>query len=55
MGVQSVVVEPQARRTTAPPPRRYTPPQMLWPSTPKGVHRARRALSETLTGWGCPS
>src|SRR5882757_2376127 len=54
MGVQSVVVEQEDRRTTAPPPRGYTPPQMLWPSTPKGVHRARRALGDTLTGWGMP-
>src|SRR5882757_1710553 len=36
------------------PPRRYTQPQQLWPSTPKGVHRARQALSETLNEWGLP-
>lgn len=53
MGVQSVVVQPEDQHSTGQ-PRRYTPPQVLWPSTPKGVHRARSALSDTLTGWGMP-
>jgi len=32
----------------------YLPAQQLWPSTPRGVHRARHALTATLTEWGMP-
>jgi anti-sigma regulatory factor (Ser/Thr protein kinase) len=35
-------------------PTDYLPAQHLWPSTPRGVHRARHALTATLTQWGIP-
>src|SRR5882757_3553729 len=53
MGVRSVVVGTEGRRRRRKTQtRRYTPPQQLWPSTPRGVHHARRALRDTLTAWG---
>ncbi|MFC4035186.1 ATP-binding protein [Streptomyces polygonati] len=36
------------------PPRPYTPPQRLWPATPRGVNEARHALAEKLTEWSLP-
>ncbi|MFC4032623.1 ATP-binding protein [Streptomyces polygonati] len=40
------------RRTTEPP--LYRPPERLWPATPRGVHRARHALTARLTDWRLP-
>src|ERR1700712_3261566 len=50
MGVPIAVVMPVKQDEN--PPRRYTPPQRLWPATPAGVHRARHALTATLAEWG---
>ncbi|WP_327290566.1 ATP-binding protein [Streptomyces sp. NBC_01198] len=37
--------------TTAHP---YTPAQILWPATPRGVHQARHSLERRLAEWGRP-
>lgn len=43
-------------RTTHPHPQPhpYTPPQILWPATPKGAHQARHSLERKLREWGLP-